>query len=180
MARLAYALAMGLLLAALGSCGGGTTRPPRATAPRHPAVSERDRTWLTEIHQANLAEIQTGTIAETRGHDPAVRSAAHKIVTDHTHLDADVSRTAGRLGVQLPRTPAPDQVAAKTRLDKKSGTQFDHDFVTTMIAGHQQAITKTQAETSGGSAPEVTQLAKSALPKLHQHQDMLRSIARAG
>lgn len=183
MTRYSYALAIvGLLLGMATMYGSSTAQPFVATAsvPSHQPVSSQDRAWLAEMHQANLMDLQAGRLATDKGHSAAVRSAGHTIVTDHTRLDTDVSRVANKLKIELPKTTTPDQIDSLKRLARQSGTAFDHDFLTTMITGHKKLIANTEAETRTGSAPEITHLAKTALPGLHKHLSMLQTIAHTG
>jgi putative membrane protein len=140
-------------------------------------VSARDRAWLAEAHQANLAEVQVGKLAEKRGGTPAVRSAGAMLVTDHTKFDSEVTRVARDLGVPLPKTAMPDDITAAKRLSRESGSQFDKDFLSTMITGHEKVIADTKVEISKGSSPQVISLAKSALPTLDKHLNTLRKAS---
>lgn len=135
-----------------------------------------DRQWLSAIHQANLAEVQAGELAERKSDSAAVRSVGAMLVTDHTRSDGDVTRTASRLGVDLPATAAPHDAAAAARLEDESGARFDNDFLATMITGHQKAIALTRTEIARGSSPAVTDLARETLPVLAKH---LRTLRRA-
>lgn len=189
--------AAALVLAAAAGCGGtgssehggnidhpaGASSPasmaPSASAPaRH--LSAQDRTWLTFIHQVNLAEVTAGELAQKKGGTAAVRSAGKMLTTDHEALDAKVTKVAGGLGVSLPGSAPPDQEALAKKLENESGKRFDQDFLSNMITGHQQAIAKTQAEVGQGSAPEVKNLAQMALPDLKKHLSTLQKAQHSG
>ena len=67
--------------------------------------------------------------------------------------------------------------------DRLSGEQwaaFDHDFVATMMTGHDIMIAATRREIAHGSSPEVVGLAKQALPMLLMHLKMMRAAAPVG
>ncbi|MEV0403848.1 DUF4142 domain-containing protein [Actinoallomurus sp. NPDC050550] len=162
--------------------GAGAARPTSVTAAptsRAP-VSAQDRAWLREAHQANLAEIDAGGLAQKKGTTPAVRSAGRMLVTDHTAFDGKVTRLAERLGVSLPKTPTPEDAAAADRLQKESGKAFDQDFLSTMASGHQKVIADTRTQVSQGSSPRVIALAKKALPELRKHLAMVRKAETSG
>ncbi|GAA0368599.1 DUF4142 domain-containing protein [Actinoallomurus spadix] len=193
MQRHGYLLALpaAAVLAAAGTaCGAGGAQPSARTAT--PAVSptaspaatgqpsEQDRTWLADIHQANLAEVEAGGLAAKKGATKAVREAGRKLVKDHTGLDRKVVATARRLGVSLPTTPAPADTNAADRMRNESGKTFDQDFLSTMISGHEGAIAKTKRQVSQGASPEVVSLAKQTLPHLQDHLAMLRKAQSSG
>ena len=169
--------------------GGANDRPPAASSsasasPSTPAPAQRpsaqDHTWLVFAHQVNLAEVTVGELAQKKGHTAAVRSAGQMLVTDHQRLDARLTRVADRLGVTLPKTPAPDDEALAKRLENESGKTFDQDFLAAMVTGHQNAIDKTKAEIAQGSSPEVKNLARTALPDLTKHLTTMQNAQRSG
>jgi putative membrane protein len=121
--------------------------------------------------------VQSGRLAEKKGGSQAIRHAGAMLVADHSRFDADVTRVAKRLDVELPRTAGADHIAVIQRLDKESGSRFDRDFVTTMIAGHKKVIAATETEVRGGSAPAVKDLARAALPTLHKHLSTLEKAS---
>jgi putative membrane protein len=184
MTRHPYFLAtVALLLAASAACSTSGTGPQAVrtvSASPGPSVSSRDRSWLAEAHQANLAEAQCGKLAEKKGSSAAVRRAGATLVMDHTHFDNEVTRVADALAVELPRTLAREDLAVAQRLEKESGGQFDHDFVSTMIADHKKLIADTEAEVREGSSPKVIGLARTALPTLRKHLNTLEKAAPTG
>jgi putative membrane protein len=193
MQRHLYLLALpaAALVAAAGTaCATGTAKPSAVPVPptisptisptTRGQMSAQDRNWLTEIHQANLAEVEMGDIAQKKGSTPAVRSAGRTLATEHTDFDAKVTRVAGRLGVSLPPALAPADAAAANRLRGETGKTFDQDFLATMVSGHEKAIADTKAQIAQGSSPQVIALAKEALPDLRKHLAMLKKAQASG
>jgi putative membrane protein len=154
------------------TCCGATGAP----AP----VSGTDRAWLDTAHQTNLAEVEAGELAHKKGTSAAVRAAGAMLVTDHTRFDTSVVRVARSLRVDLNEAAPPEDAAATDRFANESGSAFDYDFVFTMLTGHQKMIADTQDEIRRGSSPQVTGLARTALPILQRHRATLRKAAAAG
>lgn len=185
MTRHPYAFAaVTILLAASTACRTGTGRHAAVNAgvPDGDAtgtVSAQDRAWLAAVHQANLTDVRSGQSARKKGGSRAIRRAGAMIVDDHTRLDADVTRVAGHLGVELPRTLSAGSLAVIQRLDHEAEGRFDRDFVATGIAGHRGLIAETVAEVHSGSSPEVKRLASAALPGLRKHLTMLEKASPA-
>lgn len=145
-----------------------------------PSPQGSDRAWLAAAHQANLAEVQVGELAKKKGGTQAVRAAGAMLVTDHIASDDQVTRVAKSLKLKLPPSAAPADAAAASRLGDEGGAQFDHDFVATMMTGHQKLIAKTQTEIAQGTVPQIKSLARSTLPVLRKHLATLRKTAAAG
>jgi putative membrane protein len=65
-------------------------------------------------------------------------------------------------------------------LSGEQGPAFDHNFVATMMTGHDIMIAATRREIAQGSSPEVVELARQALPMLLKHLKMMRAAAPVG
>jgi putative membrane protein len=137
-------------------------------------VSAGDRAWVVAIHQDGLAAVRYGRLAERKGATTAVRRAGTTLVADHVAFEPRVTRTAHALGIDLPRAERAGQLALVRRLADETGSRFDRDFVAAMAEQHENAIARTQHQVRDGSSPELTDLARTALPALREHLDMLR------
>jgi putative membrane protein len=167
-----------LALTGAAACAAGSATHTATTAT--PSTSGGDRAWLAAAHQANLAEVEVGELAKKKGGSAAVRAAGAMLVTDHIASDTQVTRAAKSLKLPLPSAAAPADAAAASRLGDEAGAQFDHDFVATMMAGHQKLIAETQTEINQASTPQVKSLAQSTLPVLRKHLTMLQQAESAG
>jgi putative membrane protein len=152
------------------------TAPASSGAP----VSAGDRAWLVSFHQDDLADVQLGKLAERKGSSAAVRHAGSMLAADHGAFDQKVTRVAEDLNVDLPENKRPEQAALTQRLNKETGTRFDRDFVAAMVEDHEKAIARTEEQVRGGSSPQVTALARTALQALRKHLDMLRKASPVG
>lgn len=131
-------------------------------------------------HEADLAEMEVGYVAEQDGRSTAVQSAGSELARDHTALDSKLVRVARKLKLKLPPSPAVQQIQVHDRLIKEAGYAFDHDFTASMMTAHQAMIAATRYEISHGSAPAVVSLAKQALPVLVKHLKMMQAAATGG
>lgn len=174
--------AVAALLGASAACGPSTapTAGGAGGASPSPGVSRQDQAWLQHLHEADLAEVEAGEMAAKKGASPVVRATGTMLATDHDRFDTAVIRTAQSLGVDLANAAAPEDAAARDRLADETGSTFDHDFTATMIIDHEKMIDDTQTEISQGSSPQVTGLARQALPMLRKHRTAAQKAALAG
>jgi putative membrane protein len=183
--RRPYSL-VGVLVVAGGTltpaaCGAGSTgRDAATTSSTSASVSAADRGWLTETHQSGLANIQYGRLAQRKGVTAAVREAGRTLASDNDAFDKRVVRVAKKLDVKLPRSPGAERLAVARRLDNESGSRFDRDFTATLAEEHRRALARAEEQVRGGSSPEVTGLARAAVPTLRRHLDMLRRASPVG
>jgi putative membrane protein len=67
----------------------------------------------------------------------------------------------------------------KERLQTASGAEFDRQYLTAMLQGHEKAISKYQTASQQLNDAELKAYASATLPKLREHQDKVRSLAQA-
>ncbi|MGP3959768.1 DUF4142 domain-containing protein [Nonomuraea sp. 3N208] len=163
-----------LAAAALAGCTEAPTNTA-AVAPKTVAPpSEQDRAWMRTIHQGNIAEIQTGRLAQGKGSTKPIKTIGKMLVQDHTAFDVKVAQLATQLGVQLPKSISSHQREEILQLRAAIGKDFDQEFLATMTNEHMAAIAATKKEISRGSSPAVVALAKAAVPTLEKHLSVLR------
>lgn len=150
-----------------------------ATAAHAADPSEQDTEYLQRIHRVNLFEIEAGKLAQQQASDQQVKDLGAMFVTDHTQLDQTVQSTASSLNVNLPDSPTQDQEAVLDQLKGVTGREFDTQWVTAQLTGHNEAIQATETEIAQGSDSSVKQLAESALPVLQAHLDELTALAQS-
>ena len=182
--RLAGLAACSVALLAVSACGAvtntaqtitHTAQPTAASVAAH--VSRTDRSWIGQAHQANMAEMQVGQLAELDGGSKAIRSAGAMLSRDHQALDSKLIRVAKQLKLALPTSPTVPQTVTADQLTKESGQRFDQDFTASMLTAHQSMIAATRYEIAHGSAVAVVSLARQALPVLIKHLQMMRAAA---
>jgi putative membrane protein len=166
------------VLATVSACG--SAQAGDSAAARGTGVSHLDRAWVTEAHQADLAEIQAGQFAESNGSNPTIRHAGAVLVRDHQAFDAKLISVAGKLKIGLPTYMTVDQTETGDRLSGEQGASFDHEFAAAMLTGHDIMIAATRREIAHGSSPQVVALASQALPVLLMHLKMMRAAAAVG
>ena len=144
----------------LRALGGG---PPREVVP----LSITEQHFLARAAQASAAGIAIAQLAGTRSQDGRVKSLAAAIARDHEATQKDLAELADKLDVSLPE-PSVAQAAARERLAKLRGTEFDRAWIWQTVKDHAAAIALfTDGARSTNS--ELKALADSRLPKLTSH-----------
>jgi putative membrane protein len=165
-----------VLLVALALALVGPVAAANATTPDHGTVSEQDKAFLVAAHQANLAEIATGAVAEHKGASKAVRELGKMFVTDHTKLDADLKKVADKLGVHLPSRPNAQQRAFAAKLAELSGSSFDRYWLRGQLTAHRMAKANGEKELAKGSNRDAIKVAKTSAPIIAHHLKELQDI----
>lgn len=142
------------------------------------APSSQDSTYLKAAHQSNLAEIAGGKIAQQKGTSKQVKDLATRFITDHTKLDAALTKTAAGLDVTLPDAPNAEQQAVAARYQATSGQQFDTLYISTQMTAHMKAMALGETEVANGTDAQAKKAATDAAPVVASHHSALEAAAR--
>jgi putative membrane protein len=149
---------------------------PVAASAQTATVAEKDKTFLMQNQQTNLAEISLGKVVAERTTNEAVKALANHVVEDHQMVSQQNMDLAKRLGVTLPTEPNATQKAMAQSVMAKSGTAFDMAYAKGEVEGHTTSISQTKAEMSSGTNADVKAFATDYLPKAQEHLDQARSV----
>ncbi|WP_186316047.1 DUF4142 domain-containing protein [Catellatospora sichuanensis] len=160
----------------------GAAMAVTATAAASPAVavqpSEQDTAWMVAAHQANLAEIATGKMAQAKSSSAAVKDLGQRFVTDHAKLDASLKALAQELKVSLPAEPNAEQKAVADKLQAAAaGDEFNKMWIEQQLAAHTKSMKATQQEIDKGEAAQVKEAAEAAMPVITAHHEALIKAA---
>lgn len=95
-----------------------------------------DRNLLVKVRLAGLWETPTGQQAMQQADTFEVKEVGRIISTEHVALDAKVRATADELGVLLPSSPSPQQVAWMNEISAQTGSDYDRVFIQRLREAH--------------------------------------------
>jgi len=150
----------------------------RKTAPApvgEATLSKEDHDFLSKAAEINLAEIESGKAAE-RSTDPQVKKLAEQVVRGHQTAQKQLEKLAAAKGVALPTEPGK---VARQQIDsllKKSGHEFDKQFLLNQVKGHQEAILYFEKEAKRTSDPDIKSWAEHMIPGLKEHLALSREV----
>jgi predicted outer membrane protein len=135
---------------------------------------------LSQLHQANLMEIELAKIAQEKGSIDGVRAYANQLVQDHTSLDQMVIAMAQKSGNLAAVGRSAHESAQEKTLEKKlksaNGARFDKLFLQQASADHESLIRKLQQDREDASDDELEALIDKTLPILEQHKELAQIL----
>lgn len=173
MSRFITAVALGTSVAALGLGAGQAHAKPAAS------VSGLDEQYLTTSIQGDLFEVLGGKQTLTKSQNPKVRALATRLVKDHSKSLLESVALAKRLGVTVPKSPAPSMRWELQMVGTLSGAAYDRWYSDLEVQDHVQDITEASDEVSKGSDPSIRQSARKELPTLRTHLKLSRAALAA-
>jgi putative membrane protein len=141
-------------------------------------LSRQDQTFVEQATTGNLAEIQAGQMALTKGSSPEVKQLAQAMVADHSSAADQLSQIAQQNGLNLPTQPTAAQRADAQHLSTLNGPQFDEAFARHEVEDHQKVIAQFQAEVKSGRDPALKSFAQQTLPALQKHLRLAQAASR--
>src|SRR5262249_22427892 len=105
-----------------------------------------DETFVIDAAKANIAEIELGTLAETKAGSQDVKNFGKRMADDHQKALNSLKTVATHQKIALPTTLDPTDQALKDRLEKLSGNAFDRAYMSAMIKDHRKDVSEFRTE----------------------------------
>jgi len=180
------ALAFGVSQAALAQ---STTTSP-STPSSKPAATQStnapganlergDRKFIEEAAQGGMAEVQLGQLAQQKASSDQVKQFGKKMADDHQKANDELKKIASTKGITLPTDLSSSDRREYDKLQKKSGADFDREYMKEMVSDHKKDVKDFQSEGKSAKDPDIKNFAASTLPTLQQHLDLAQQTENA-
>ena len=147
---------------AMGASGAGQTAAGTATGAK---LVAGDQAILKDMANANLAEIEGGKLAQSKGQSAEVKAFGQQMIDDHTANLNEVKALAQARGVMLPTEPDAKHKAMAAKLEKLSGDAFDKAYMKQAgLQDHKTVHAKLLTASKKAKEPEVKALVDKTEP----------------
>lgn len=191
---LAVALGPGWAAAQTGGGTGTSMTGGRAAPATQPGTGTRnsdtrkseqlargDRKFVQDAAESGMFEVQVAQLAAAKATDPAVKDFANKLVQDHQQANNELVQIANARHVELPAAPSRGQRHAIEKLAKKTGAEFDRDFVTQVgLKAHEKDIKAFEKAAGKLKDPELKAWVQKTLPHLREHYALAQKLPETG
>ena len=150
-------------------------------------ISAGDLQVMAQMHHVNQMEIDMGKLAQTKSTTQAVKAYGKMLVTDHQSADKDLLAMAKKHGQTIPTyKPATeaDQKDEKDDADMAAhvktlkGADFDKDFLSMMVQGHEKVLAKLDSAMGMVSSDELKTAIQNVKPTVQKHADTARDLQK--
>jgi putative membrane protein len=138
------------------------------------AAEKPSQAFLKRAIEGNYAEIQMGQLAQQNGESEGVKKFGQTLSDDHSAANQKAMDVAKSMGITLPSGPNAKQKADYDKMSKLTGSQFDREFATHMIADHQKDIAEYKKEANQSDA--AADYVKGQIDVLQSHLDTAKSL----
>ncbi len=177
--------ATALLLAVLPSQArqyqtGSTAQSTASGTAAASTLGMADQKIVTQMAQANMAEIEAAKLAQTKSRNEQVKSFAQQMIDDHTKALGEVQSLAQAKGVTLPTELDKTNKAKADKLSAMGADKFDEAYMAQAgVADHKKVHGMLRQAQAKAKDPDVKALAGRILPTVGQHLKAARELHKA-
>ena len=133
--------------------------------------------FLTEAASGGMMEVELGRIAKKNAASKAVKDFGEMMVRDHSNANAELKSLASKKNVTLPAALPEKQQKHVDDLSKKTGADFDKDYISMMVDDHKDDIDLFEkCSKNDKEDADVKAFAAKTLPTLRKHLESAQSI----
>jgi putative membrane protein len=140
--------------------------------------NESDNSFLAEAAIINMEEIELGKLAQTKSASKDVKDFGKMMVDGHTKSLGELKDLASKKGVDLPQDVSEKGKATKEELMKADAKSFDKQYMSKMVDGHQDAISKFESARDNSADADVKAWATKTLPDLKMHLEHAQMVQK--
>lgn len=139
--------------------------------------NDADETFVERAAMSNMAEIEMGELALTRGTDSLVVAFAESMVNDHTTAQDELANIADNDDdVDWPSNLDQEHQGIWETLSQLEGHRFDSAYIASQVTAHEKAVQLFQNGRDNGRNEDVRNYINKYLPKIEMHLEKADSI----
>src|SRR3989442_123872 len=140
-------------------------------------MDNNDAAAMKQLAQDNLNEIEVGKLAASKAQRPDVKQFGQKMADDHARMFEELKRLAKIKDVAMPDKAALKDLAQNKVLERKSGADFDREFMAHMVKGYEKALLEANATAAKAKDPDFKSAAQQAVYNIKEHLQLAKRIA---
>lgn len=142
-------------------------------------LSAADQKLMNQFGQGNLAEIETGTLAQRKGASEEIKAFGAHMVDDHGKTLKKLQALASTKGLELPTKPDSKQQASAKSLAQLNQPAFDQRYIAMAVGDHKKTLQLLEKIERSTLDADFKQLAQEAKPIVAGHLAQAEKMAAA-
>ena len=159
--------------------GTGDKASPSKAAAGSSSLARSERRFIEKAAQGGMEEVELSKLAMDKAQNAQVKEFAKRLVDDHTKANAELAKLASAKGVSAPATMDGGHKRKVERMAKKSGAEFDREYMDDMVDDHQKDVREFRSMAKSAKDPDLKAFAASTLPTLEQHLQLAKTTEAA-
>lgn len=134
--------------------------------------------FAVKAANAGMTEIELGKMAEEKG-SKSVKEYGAMMVKDHTKAADELKSLAAEKNITLPAAVSDEMRKHIDDLGKKSGKDFDKDYIDMMVSDHKDVIDGFEDIAKNSKDSAFKNFAVKTLPTLYKHLGAAKAIQKS-
>ncbi|MBV4359317.1 DUF4142 domain-containing protein [Pinibacter aurantiacus] len=183
MKRIVFASCLALASYMMVSCNSGTTTENKDAVDSAKAVNKEQKPvdksvsdFAVKATSGGIMEVELGKIAAQKAVNPRVKAFGQMMVDDHSKANDDLKSRAAMENITLPSNMSDDQQKMVDNVNKKTGKDFDKEYMDMMLNGHKDVLDMFQKASADLSDSTIKEFATNTIPAIQKHLDSARAI----
>ena len=143
------------------------------------SLPRSERRFIEKAAQGGNQEVEMSKLAMDKAQNAQVKAFAKRLVDDHTAANAALMKIATAKGVSPPATVDGGHQRKMDRMAKKSGADFDREYMDDMVDHHQKDVRDFRSMAKSAKDPDLKAFAAKTLPTLEEHLQMAKTTEAA-
>lgn len=131
--------------------------------------------FIRKAAESGIAEVEASSIARQTSKNPKVVQFATMIADQHSRINDELKSLQSRNLISSDDTISMEKQQEIAAIAKKSGVEFDRDYVSMMVKDHEEAVTLFNSGATIRTA-SVNKFANKFLPEIKAHLDSAKQI----
>lgn len=143
------------------------------------AAKQTPEEFVKHAIEANTMEVRAAELAQQKSQSPEVKQLASTIAQHHRQAGQQLRRLAEQHNVEAETDASGKHQEKFTKLQSKSGQEFDKAFVTQVVKDHKKNIPMLEkCSEKFTSSPELKAFIDRNIPAMKKHLEMAQNTAR--
>jgi putative membrane protein len=142
-------------------------------------VTQEDAAFVVAIADLGLAQVEFSKLALTKPISPKVKSFAQMIINKYDEDNKNLSSLAGSKNITLPGTMSEGYKNELDELNRKTGKDFERDFLSKTFAEDQKAIELYKEASTEAHDTDIRSYASKVLPDLASQKERTETVIRS-
>lgn len=135
--------------------------------------------FAVKAANGGMMEVQLGEYASKNATDKSVKDFGAMLAKDHSKANDELKSMASSKNIALPATVGQDKTDMMTDMMKKTGKDFDKDYMNKMVSVHKDDIDMFQKAADDSKDNDIKAFAAKTLPTLKKHLNDAEAIVKS-
>lgn len=133
---------------------------------------EDDTKFAVNAADGGMLEVKLGELAETKAFSAEAKQFGKTMKEEHSKANEELKALAAQKNISLPATLSDKKQEKYDELAKKTGKDFDKEYIDFMVKDHKDDIDAFEKEADKGKDADLKNWAAAKLPTLRHHLEM--------